>query len=369
MADKLTAGTTTQNGLVAESDLNFNYELPNTAPDPDFRAQEAQAIKDIEAEFYATPDTEEPQLDDGAEVESTEAAGETEREPAAVEPELESDPKLARGVERLVSRELVAREREAAAEAREVSARRAEADLKELKGLKPAKELMVQMGDDPYGALKSMGHDPDHMVRVIMAQSLKESGEQVPDSLKKYLKDSGDNRRIKALEAKLAEQERVQAATSYYKGIDDGAREYVTKNVDVKKYPTVSTAIKADSSFVHREIMEEIVRDSQVRAAQDPDGDPMSYEQAVANVEAKWAKYRTLFGEQVQNGKTDTKIAGQVRGPLTGASKTPPQTKSAARPLAPWQHNPAKDDPFESGIQEALREYNTMEAKRKQRLA
>lgn len=374
-------GTTTQNGQVSESSLNFRYELPNTAPDPGFRDLEAQAIAEIEREFYAeepAPESADPTQEE-LETSQDESAAEQETKPEveddAVEPDVESDPKLARGVERLVSRELKAREEEAKAQATLAAVRAETAALKELKGLKPAKQLAEQMMEDPWGALKTMGHDPDHVVRVIMAQSIKESGDEVPEGLKKYLKDSGDTRRIKALEAKIAEQERAQAAATYYKGVDDGAREYVTKNVDVKKYPTVSTAIKADLNFVHREIMEEIVRDSQVRAASDPDGDPMPYEQAVANVEARWAKYRALFSGtprvpgQVQNGTTpDTKLApGQKKVAPLESSRVPPQTKPAARPLAPWQRSPEKDDPFENGIQEALREYNAMEAKRKQR--
>lgn len=375
MAEKLNEGSTTKNGLITESDLNLSYELPDNSPDPDFRRQEAQAIDDIVSEFYSGDDSdpEEPQVglsgepdegtEDGSAEDPADGENEAEAEQGTAKPEddAEPEPGVARGIERLVQRELKAQAREAAAEAREVAARKAEDELKSLKGLKPTAELQAQMEDDPYGALKALGKDPEHVVRVIMAQSLKEAGEEVPDSLKKYLKDSSDNRRIKALEAKIAEQERAQAASVYYKTQEDGAREYVTKKVDVKKFPTVADGIKADPEFTFREVWEEIIRDSQARAAQDPNGDPMSPEQAVANVEAKWARYKALFGGQVPNGRvTDpTKIAP---GPL---KKTPPQTKSA-RPLAPWQQRTPQDDPYESGIQEAMREYNTMEAKRKQ---
>lgn len=353
----LIEGMPVQNNSVSESGLNFSYELPNTAPDPDFDKEANATIDEIARAFGKEPPEGEPQeLEGDAETPTDDSAP---QEPKLDEPEPDDeDPKFARGLERLTARELKAREEEAKAQATWAAVKAEKAELQALKGLKSSKDLADLMESDPIAAFEAMGKNPDEIIRRAMAVSLEKAGQEVPEGLKKYLAESATNRRIQALEKKNAELEQSQAAANYYRKVDGECLEYV-KKVDVKKYSTVANAVKADPGFVHREVMEEIVRDSQIRAASDPDGDPMSFEQAVANVEARWAKLRTLFGSGP--------IGSQGKQIAQPGKLTPPQPKPAAapasRPIAPWLQKPK--DIYEDGIQEAMREYERVEAERK----
>jgi hypothetical protein len=348
MSDPTQPTTPITNGAVLESGLT--YAPPGTEPSPTFDSEAAKAIADITNSWgnpEPEPETEEPQEE---ETESTEGALDT------VAKEEPDDPAIERGVSRLVTRELAAKEREAAADARAKAAEAAIAELKSLKGLKSSREQADRMAIDPVGVMKEWGHDPETIIRLALAQQLEATGQEVPTKLQEFVRDAGTKRELATLRSQLAAQERARAAQDYFNTVSNGAREYVTKSVG-DSTPTVARAAKANPERVHREIMDEIVRDSNTRAAQDPDGDPMSYADAAKAVEARWVELKKLLTEgQVQNGKTATP---------TAAKPMPPSPKPAAKPLAPWM-TPQKDV-YSNGIDEALRAYASAEAARKQK--
>ena len=107
--------------------------------------------------------------------------------------------------------------------------------------------------------------------------------------------------------------------------------------------------------MVHNDILEEIVKDARGRAQQDANGEPMTYEKAASIVEARLAAYRKAF---TPSPGTDGVNAGQKP-----ATKAPPPTKPAPKPLRPWERK--QDDLGEVGIREALRTFHQEEAKRK----
>ena len=346
------------NPIVVESD--FNYEMPEGADDNSLRDAEKDFLSQIAEEYTPEFDAEEqPEVPEG-DVIQQEIEAEVQEE--------SEDPKYARGIERVVAREMAAREREQAAEARIKAAEAREAELKKYEGLKPAAELAEQFDLDPVGAFKSMGKDPDTMIKLALAQQL---GDKAPAELKEFARKATDDLRYKRLEAKLAAKEQNERAAAYFNTIQAGAREYVTgfdKELDPKKpgkkvgdsTPTLALVAKADPDYARDEIMEEIVTDSRRRAAEDPNGEPISYSEACSRVEARLSKLAKLLTPQMNAQATKNGQRPNGTKPIA-----PPSTKPAAKPLAPWARKTSSLE--EDGIQEAIREYHRVEAERKRR--
>jgi hypothetical protein len=369
---ELTAGTKLENGLVAESDLS--YEPPSTKPTWNLKDAERSFIDSLvngteyedpiggaeydptalENELTAEDDTysqEELTPKGGAEEATAAGAQDEEADDAAL-----VDPKLGRGVQRLVQREWAAKEREAAADAREKAATERITELKKYEGLRPTAEISQMMELDPIGAFKALGKDPEVIIKMALAQQL---GDSAPDSLKDFARGAAEKREIAAIRAELAQERQARAAQEYFNTVSAGAREYVTKTVGdikaVKTLPTLSKAAKVDLQYVHDEIMEEIVKEARAKAATDPDGEPLKYEEAAARVEKRLSRLAKLFAGPSMN-QGNPKIAQKP-------NVAPPSTKPAPKPLAPWQQKKTSID--EVGIQEALRAYETAEAERK----
>lgn len=365
MSQKPIAGMPVTNGQVAESE--FAYEAPSTDPGFDLRSAEKNFIDQLlrgeeperapdapDGEWEQELSAEEPEIpafDEQVETDDPLSAPPPEPDPLD-DAEPDEDPKLARGIQRVVQRELAAKAREEAAEAREKAAEAKIAELRSLQGLKPVKDLQEMAEYDVVGMFKAMGKDPDTMIKLALAQQL---GDSAPQALKDFARGAGEKREIATIRAELAAERQARAAQEYFNTISAGAREYVTKVGDSKALPTLAKAVKVDSQYVHDEIMEEIVKEARVRAASDPDGEPLTYEEAAKRVESKLSRITKLVS--VQNGMNSAnKNAAKPK-------IAPPSTKPASKPLAPWQRRSSNLE--EDGIQEALREYERMEAERK----
>ena len=150
----------------------------------------------------------------------------------------------------------------------------------------------------------------------------------------------------------IREQSEKQAA--YFNSVAVGARQYVTTAVaaatGTKSLPTLAAIAKTSPERAHRELMEEITADARHRAATDPDGEPLSYEEAAARVEARLSSLKALLSPVAS--PADTKQAP--------VGRTPPVTKPPARPLKPWEKT--GDDLESQGLQEAMREFHRLES-------
>lgn len=339
------------NGSVDTS--SFSYELPNTSPDPGFDQEVKDVISEIAGSFDDAPDDAPADEDQGDVLAPTE--GQAPKAPVE-----EDDPKLERGVQRLVARELAAKERETAADAKIARLVELQKEVASLQGLKSAKEQAEAMAHDPVGVMKAWGHDPETIIRLALAQQLEATGQPVPEKLREFTRDIVAKREVASLRREIAEQKQAAAGQAYFNTVSNGAREYV-KSVG-ESTPTVARVARANPDRVHREIMEEIVRDSQVRAAQDPHSDPMSYEAAAKAVEARWVELTKLFSQEtaVQNGKSAAQNATKPK------NATPPNTRPAAKPLAPWMKGSEKTLE-DLGIEEAMREFTRVENERRRR--
>lgn len=324
----------------------FNYNPP-PSEDPqdqqDFRQSLLDVTKEIEAEWAPTPEVEA----------DPEAPVEQAPEVAAPAPEPAEAPEIAKGMDRLVQREVALQAKEAAFQARESEVTGLRAELTKLRGAMPAQEINDRLRHSPSEAIKALGHNPETVVRLMIAEQLKASGQPVPAELQKAVEQAAYDRRVAELEMRLANTERDRVAAADFNTLQLGAREYVKQPEGLKATPLLAAITKKNPDAVHQEIMEEILLDARNRMSADPNGRPITYEQAARQVETRWAKLKAILVDQAP---VDAKQA-----PV--GTKTPPQTKPPTKPLRPWERNGS--DIGEQGIQEALREYNRLEAARK----
>lgn len=335
----------TQQPLYAESE--FNYEPP-AEPDASEADNFNQSLKDIvseiEGEYSPAPEFTDEELQVEKPVEP-EAPAEAEQD----------DPAVARGLDRIVAREVALQAKESAFQAQAAKYAAMEQELATLRTQMPAKDVQERLTHSPSEVLKSLGHNPEEIVRVMIAEQLKAAGKPVPPELEKELEkaetkrqNAAHARELQELRDQIAQSKRAEESAAFFNSVALGAREYV-KTVDSKALPTLAGIVAANPDRAHQEIMEEILTDARTRAAADPNGQPMTYQEAAKRVEARLTELKSLFGP----ASTPTKQAN-------GKPNTPPQPKPPVRPLKPWEKR--GQDLEAEGIKEAEREFFRQEA-------
>ena len=338
------------NGLVVNSDFSYTPP-PGAAPEEhaEFSQLLKDSIKEIEGEYNPPPEVDETQEAPEAEPEVTPEA----------EPEAQADdPAVARGMDRLIQREVALQAKESAFQAREGKVASLEQELATLRTKIPAADVQDKLAYSPSEVIKALGHDPKMIVRLMLAEQMAADGQEIPPALKEFVQHAEGQRKTKAVEAEvaqlkaqLADKQRLDQATAYFNTVALGARAYVEKQVDAKTLPTLAGIAKVNPDRVHREIMEEITNDARGRASADPNGEPLTYPEAAKRVEARLADYVALV--QTRPGTTQAP---------TGAGRPTlrPTTQPPAKPLKPWE-TPATDI-YKQGIAEAEREFLKVEA-------
>lgn len=335
---------------------------PHAAEQAEFASDLEAITREIENEFNSSRLSDEIDGDD-ADPTAGDPAPETQDKPAE-DPKDQDDPAVARGLDRLVAREVALKVREDAAVQAETRAQALIAEAKKYESLKPTAEIQELFDYDPMAAVKSLGKDPMETVRLLLAQTIEAQGKPVPQELAELNRKAQDRRRDAAANKRFAEMERKLAAKdaelagqTYFNSVNASARQYVTTMGD--STPTVKAVATANPDLVHAEILEEIGRDAQVKAAKDPSAPLLTFDEAAKRIEDRWSKLKGAISP-VQAGTDPTKNA-------SGAKKIiPPQIKPAAKPILPWMAKSTSDLETQ-GLQEALREYSRAEAASKRR--
>lgn len=338
--------------VVAESD--FSYEPP-AGPDPSEQDAFSQSLKDIVSEIegeYNSDETPEFTEEELAADETEAPEAETPAEPI----EEKDDPAVARGMERLVAREVAIQAREAAIQAKEQRFAALEQELTQLRAQAPQQQLLEDFDHSPTAAVTALGKDPKTVIRLMLAEQLEAEGKEVPAELKEFVREAKYNRRVSQLERQLAQKSKAEQDMMEYRAVDLGAQEHVKTLVGSKDVPTLAKIAASNPARAHQEIMEEIQRDARARMAAEPNGRPISYAEATTRAEKRLAELSGLF---VPASTEATKPASAVKKPI------PPQQKPPVRPLKPWEKK--DDDLYKRGIDEAVREYHLSEAKARRR--
>lgn len=332
---------------------------PHAEEQAQFADDLAAITREIEDEFKASRISEQLDGDEPEPVADDAPPGEP-KEKVAPEPKDQDDPAVAKGLDRLVAREVALKVREDAAVQAETRAQALIAEAKKYESLKPTAEIQELFDYDPMAAVKSLGKDPMETVRLLLAQTIEAQGKPVPQELAELnrkaqdrRRDAAANKRFADMERKLAEKDAALSGQTYFNSVNAEARQYVTKMGD--STPTVKAVATANPDLVHAEILEEIGRDAQVKAAKDPNAPLLTFDEAAKRIEDRWSKLKGAIAPVQTAGTDPTKNA-------PGAKKIiPPQIKPATKPIAPWMAR-SNDDVEAQGLREALREYNKVEA-------
>lgn len=333
---------------MSENVETVNEIRANWAP-TELDTQVEALIKETEHEVAVAglppeePTQGESEKDATTETASVEGDGDDAAKAAPSSPELE----------RLVTREVDLKAKEtkyAEWEAREAAY---QTKIRELEGLIPRNDPNLEIGVDPVATLEAMGHDPDDIVRKIIAQRM---GKDAPEALRAELKSTATEKRIRELELRLIERERQAAGQAFVAQIESGARKYVTDGVS-EKTPTISRMAKANPERAYREIMEEISKDANIRASRDPNGDVLTYEEAASRAEARLSELVGIFAP----------VASTTQPSVNEVKKEPPVTNSVKppdKPLAPWlQRSDVSEDGIKAGLQEYRRAVSPQKTK------
>ncbi len=310
--------------FIKEAATKYKYEEPG------------EAVTEAPAEVA-------PQIPPGA---SKEAQENTVAEPPKVED---------RGIERIVEREVALRAKEQAIFAREEQMRGMEEKIKAMEARMLPPDLIDRFEYSPEDALKAMGLDPDQVVRQVIANRL---GPEADPSIKNTVENSKMKREMAELRAELRNHQMRIQAQEFVTKVQTEAREYISKGTLEQDAPTVASVAKSNPDRVHREIMEEISRDAQVKAQRDPNGAVLSFDEAAKRVEARWSEFKGFFSPstpaQPQTSMpTREAIVPKPANPSTSSPGS--TTKPPERPLAPWLQ---RKDVEEEGIKAAIAVFN-----------
>lgn len=255
-----------------------------------------------------------------------------------------------------IAREVALATREQALVAGEKNRAELEARVKELEARQVPADLVGALHNAPGATLRAMGLDPDNFVKLYLAEKM---GDKAPPALRDSIRTTAQDQKIARLEQELTNYQRTQQAQAYIARVEAGAREHVTKLGDSKDAPTVAKVAKANPDRVTREIMDEIRADAREKMGRDPNGQPLSYEEAARRVEARWADVAlAVSGPGASTVAAATPVEKQEDKTKSNQPKPTPTPK---KPLAPWlAANQA--DVESAGVREALAEYKRIEA-------
>ncbi len=359
-------------------DENQNSQKPgvveetvdNSAGVEETDALMADVIKEVEAEFQ---DEDLAALPDGADAPAevdTEAAPNDEAATEGEEPaeDAEAGDEEDRGTERLVKREVELRLKEEALAKREQHVTAVEQENQQLKQQLADVEARIphdfidNLRANPWETLESVGYDPEHVVRVVLAQKLQKQGKEVPKELREEIRAAEYEYKFKKQEQKLQQLEQSRKAAEFVAKVETEARQYV-RAMDVlkpefsKDAPTVAKVAKADPERVYAEIMDEISRDANARS-REPGAQLISYAEAARRVEKRWAAMKKLFSgpETASTPADETKSTSAA----TGASNAGKTGKKVVKPLTPPKAKTIEELEKE-GIDAGLAEYKRAE--------
>lgn len=310
-------------------------------------------ISEMTTEFAAEPEVA-PAETPSAPVETL---GDTAQDNTAPAETPTTDP-AERGLERLVAREMELREREKALSQSQAEMEALRARIRELEPRTVTEDLLNQIRVSPVQGLRSLGLDPDEVVRAALVEKLGDKAD-TPE-IREMLEKSRLRREMESLKAQVQAAERERMAQEYYSHIASGANQYVRDLSGMEKAaPTVASVAKSNPERVYSEIMEEITRDANARSAREPNGDPISYEEAAKRVEKRWSDIKSLIIPQTpaSTPTPNTKVVAKPSNSPQPPSQAPAATvKPPEKPLAPWlQRNVDQEEALRLAIAEYKR--------------
>ncbi len=322
--------------------------------------EQLSAIESIAKDWQPDPEGEDSTAPADAPV-ATEVAPEVAAETAApAEAPVEEPPPEDRSIARLVEREVAIRTREEAIGTKEKQLQSLEAELTDLreKSKSYQGDFQERLRLRPSDALRAAGHDPEHVVRLILAEKMVAEGKPVDPQLQRLLDKADYDHKYQELNRRQAEFQRQQEAAQFVAGIELGARTYINEGIS-KNAPTVAAVAKANPDAVFRAIMDEIAQDASSRAGKDISATVLTFEEAAIRAEKRFSALKSLFISDPPAAST-----APTGAPTTKLS-TPVEKKSSS-PTAPKplvaKRTPTADELLEEGIRAGVMEHRRLES-------
>jgi len=218
----------------------------------------------------------------------------------------------------------------------------------------------------PEALVQALGIPLDHVSQLMVAAKL---GDKAPDEIRRAAQHARDKAETYALRDRVNGMEQERAAQEESTRVRLGATDYVATKLSETHTPVLAAAAKHDSDAVVSEIYDEIVRDAANRMHRDPNGRPISFEEASRRVERRVSRLvKSSAGAPASAPGTNAPGTAQIApaaGPAAGP-KTPaiaPSDLRANKPLLPWQ-DPNRDNEVESALAEAMAYERKLRTKR-----
>lgn len=238
-------------------------------------------------------------------------------------------------------------------EAAQLMARLAEMDrlLAEMKAgtakttVKPAPKTTLSVEEirrDPVRFMKEAGIDMEELAQHMVAAQL---GDKAPPEIRlktAAAKQFGDLREsfakeVRSLQERLDYRDAQEQARDYERSLQDYAI-----GVKSEEYPTIGRAIATDKTGVMGDLLEVAREDARVRVAKGDTGQPITAQEAVKRLEAKYASIaKRLGGVSPTQTTTSPQVAAITAEPksappatMTALGGTPTARSSVARTLA-----------------------------------
>ncbi len=213
----------------------------------------------------------------------------------------------------------------------------------------------------PAALLQALGITPSQVSKLLIAEQL---GDKAPPELRAEMARAQETARLQELEDRITGYEQKDSARAFADNVKSGVAAYVTKGVSAH-CPTVAAVQKVDPQRVQDEIFQEIVSDASRRAHREPNGKPLSAEQAAARVEKRWAVLGNALKSQnasvsTADARKNASPSGASTAPTAGLAATPSLAPSKIAPRAPslpWK-DPTWEAQEEAALQEALASLN-----------
>lgn len=355
---------TEQNAEVTQNDPDSSAmvegaENPTLEPWEQANVDAQAAIDAIAADFNA---------DDGEDTEAAGTPSEAADQVDAAAPEQpasEESAKDDRSVARIVEREVAIRRREDEIAAKEQHLKSLETELSALREKAASYQgdfhdnLRLKVGD----TLRAAGHDPEHVVRLYLAEKMVADGKPVPPELQRLLDKADYDHRYRELNHRQSNFERQQEAARWVAGIELGARTYLNQGIS-KDAPTFAAVAKANPDWAYQAIMDEIVADVRSRGGKDLSTTVLTYDDAAKRAEAKLAAHKKLLG------LSDPPHASTAAP--NGAAPTTPVRQAVAKGSSPTAPKPlvakkqlSQKELEEQAIADAVSEFKRVEAAKK----
>jgi hypothetical protein len=194
---------------------------------------------------------------------------------------------------------------------------------------------------DPSKLLTTLGLAPGRVSQLLIANQL---GDKAPPELRQATERAQWEARVLELEAQVAQSNAHTQARAEADRVRAGTTEYVTAGVSTE-CPTVAEVAKVDRSRVEDEIFQEIVQDAARRASREPNGKPLTFEEAARRVEKRWSPLASAFRSQ-SAGTTAAPAPASKQVAQSGVKPAPSAGQKATPSLAPSKLAPSKSIPY-----------------------